>query len=77
MSVKIVTDSTCDLPRELIEELGITVLPCSINFSSISYLDGVDLTSEDFYRRVDESPTYPTSSAPALGAFKIAYRSLL
>jgi len=41
MSIKIVTDSTCDLPREVIEELDITVLPCFINFPSKSYLDGV------------------------------------
>src|SRR5659263_100800 len=77
MSIKIVTDSTCDLPREVIEELDITVLPCFINFPSKSYLDGVDLTSEDFYRKVNESTKYPTSSSPALGAFTIAYRTLL
>lgn len=77
MSVKIVTDSTCDLPSEVIKDLDITLLPCSINFPFKSYLDGVDLTSEDFYRKVDESLKYPTSSAPSLGAFTGAYRSLL
>ena len=43
MSIRVVTDSTCDLPAELIEEYGITVVPLYINFIDGSYLDGVEI----------------------------------
>lgn len=77
MTVKVVTDSTCDLPSSLIDELGITVVPCYVNFDSRSYLDGIELSPEDFYLKLQTSTVKPTSSAPSLGSFVKAYQKLL
>ena len=49
MTIGIVTDSTCDLPQNVIEELGIKVIPLFINIGDKGYLDGVDITRKDFY----------------------------
>lgn len=77
MTVKIVTDSTCDLPREVIEELEITVVPCYINFPERSYLDGVDISRQEFYEKLPNYDPPPTTSAPAIGTFIKAYNDLL
>lgn len=77
MTLRIVTDSTCDLPREVIEELEISVVPCYINFPDRSYLDGVDITRQEFYERLPNYPVPPTTSAPAIGTFAKVYRELL
>ena len=55
MAVRVVTDSTCDLPREIVETLGIRVIPLYINVGEKSYLDGVDLTREQFYQQLPGS----------------------
>ena len=52
MSIKIVTDSTCDLPAEIIRDLDITVIPLYINFGDKGYLDGVEISRRDFYERL-------------------------
>ncbi|MBC7250918.1 MAG: DegV family protein [Anaerolineae bacterium] len=75
--IKIVTDSTADLPPELIEELNITVIPCHVHFETETYLDGVDLTREQFYEKLAEAKTLPTTSAPGIGVFTETYRRLL
>ncbi len=49
MTIRVVTDSTCDLPAEVVEAHGIAVVPLYINIGSESYLDGVDITRQDFY----------------------------
>jgi DegV family protein with EDD domain len=76
MTVKIVTDSTCDLPAKLIAERNITVIPCYINLNGKSYLDGAELTRQDFYRMLPESTPHPTTSAPGTGAFIAEYQRL-
>ena len=77
MTIKIVTDSTCDLPREVIEKYDITVIPAYINFSDGSYLDGVDITRKEFYEKLPNYETPPTTSAPAIGTFAKAYQKLI
>ena len=77
MTIKVVTDSTCDLPYDVIQSLGITVLPCFINFPAKSYLDGVEVTAPEFYKKLKESSSYPTSAAPSLGTFTTTYRNLI
>lgn len=77
MTIKIVTDSTCDLPREIIEELDITVVPCYINFPEKSYLDGVDISRQEFYEKLPNYDPPPTTSAPAIGSFIKVYNDLL
>lgn len=75
--VRIVTDSTSDLPPELAKELGITVVPAYVHFGSQSYRDGVDIGSEELYRRMLDGSVHPTTSSPAPGDFADAYRRLL
>lgn len=77
MTVKIVTDSTCDLPESLVARYGITVIPLYIHFGQESYLDGVEITREDFYLRLPASRPLPTTAAPASGVFQEVYESLL
>jgi len=74
--IKIVTDSTADIPEELAAELEITVVPCNIHFGLESYRDGIELSKEEFYARLKTSPTLPTTSAPAVGLFEATYREL-
>ncbi len=77
MSVKIVTDSTCDVPRELAEELGITVVPLNVHFDLDTFKDGVDIQPDQFYDRLLTSPGLPKTSAPSPGLFRDYYRKLV
>lgn len=61
--VKIITDSTNDLSKELIDKLGIVVVPLAVNFSDEAYLDGVNITVEDLYKKVSEKNELPKTSA--------------
>jgi len=70
------TDSTSDLTPNIAGELGITVVPLNVHFGSETYRDGVDLTTEDFYRRLSQCKTLPTTSAPAPGTFAEVYDKL-
>lgn len=67
--VIIMTDSTCDLTPELIEQRHIHVVPLYVNFGDLSYRDGVDLTTEQLYEKVDELGFLPKSSAVSPGEF--------
>lgn len=62
MPVKIITDSTADLPKELIKKYDIRVAPLMVNFKDETYKDGVDLTSREFYLKLKESKQLPTTS---------------
>lgn len=76
--VHIVTDSTADLPPGLVEREGldVTTVPLSVHFGSETFRDKVDLTSEEFFRRLATSPVLPTTSQPAVGDFEAVYRRL-
>jgi DegV family protein with EDD domain len=76
MAVKIVTDSLGDIPSGVAEELGITVIPINVIFGTISYRDGVDLTTEQFYDKLAASKTFPTTIVPPLGRFADTYDKL-
>ncbi|HEC22067.1 MAG TPA: DegV family protein [Chloroflexi bacterium] len=75
--IGIVTDSTCDLPREIAEEAGIAVIPAHINIGRQSLRDGIDISREEFYERLPTMPEPPTTSAPGPGAFVEVYERLL
>jgi len=62
--VKVVTDSTADLPPEVVQELDITVVPLQVIFGQESFRDGIDLTSDEFFRRLAQSNS-ATKSAQA------------
>jgi DegV family protein with EDD domain len=76
MPVKIVTDSTSDLKPHIAGPLGITVVPLYINFGTESYVDGVNLTTEEFYQKLASSKTLPTSAVPGPASFAQAYDKL-
>ncbi len=73
--VRIVTDSACDLPVELTEELGIGVVPLSIRFGETELVDRVELTPTQFYKRMAASDALPETAAPSPGAFEEAFRA--
>jgi len=72
--IAFITDSTSDIPLELREKYDLTVVPLTINWEGKSYLDGVDLTPEEFYKRLEEDPVRPTTSQPAPGDFVRAFQ---
>ncbi len=76
MTIMIVTDSTCDLPQTVADQHGITVIPLYINFGDQSYIDGVELSHHEFYEKLPDSPTPPTTSAPGVDMFQNAYQKL-
>ena len=77
MSLGIVTDSTCDLPSYLIEQHGIEVVPCILIMDGKEYVDGQDLSRDDFYRILPSLHRSPTTAAPSPGEFARRYQKLL
>lgn len=76
MTVRIVTDSTCDLPRDLVTAYGITVVPLTVFFGEEALLDGIDIEPEAFYERMRTSHVLPRTSQPSADLFRAAYQSL-
>ena len=74
MSIRIVTDSTCDLPKSIVYEHKITVIPLYIHVGDESYLDGIDLSREEFYTRLPSFSVPPTTAVPGHETFAGAYR---
>jgi DegV family protein with EDD domain len=75
-TIRIVTDSTCDLEQALIDEQGITVVPLIVTFGDTPLVDGTDLTPQDFYSRMAAAEELPTTAAPSPGGFEEAFRAL-
>lgn len=75
--IRIVTDSTADIPDILVHELNICVVPIYVIFGTQSYRDGIDITREEFYTRLQIANPLPTTSTPNAGDFQNAYRSLI
>ena len=76
MTVKIVTDSVADLPPEVVEELGITVIPLVLRFGAETYRDGVDITPDQFYQKLKTSRAFPATSVPPPDTYAEAYDRL-
>jgi DegV family protein with EDD domain len=77
MTLRIVTDSTCDLPQSIVERYGITVIPLYIHIGNESYRDQIDLTREQFYRDLPIYPAPPMTAVPAPEVFEQTYRTLI
>jgi len=75
MTVAIVTDSSSDLPDDLVAAHSVGVVPLSIRFGDEELLDGRDLTPTEFWARCASSPVLPETSAPSPGAFEVAFRA--
>ncbi|HEU5367886.1 MAG TPA: DegV family protein [Ktedonobacterales bacterium] len=77
MAVRVVTDSTSDLPKDQAQELGICVVPLTVQFGDDVYRDGVDLESAEFFAKLTTSRVTPTTAAPPAGLFEETYRQLI
>ena len=74
--IRIVTDSTADLPIDIIKQYNITVVPLRVNFETNSYLEGIELSTAEFYERLIQSDKLPTTSQPSPGDFATTYQKL-
>ncbi len=75
--VRVVTDSTSDLPAAMREALGIQVVPLTVSFGTTSYLDGVDITADEFLAKLRDAATLPTTSQPPVPSFAAAFRAAI
>lgn len=75
-STAILTDSTCDLPQEVVEKYQIHVVPLSIHFENDFYLDSVTITPDEFYHLMETSKQSPTTSQPTYKDFTNKYNYL-
>jgi len=76
LTVRIVTDSTCDLPAETISRYGILVVPLYIHLGQDSFLDGIDITREEFYSKLPTYPQHPSTAVPSPQKFRAIYETL-
>ncbi len=74
--VRVVTDSACDLPDELIRRHGIGVVPLSIRFGDEELVDREELSASQFYEKMATSDTLPSTAAPSPGAFEAAFTAM-
>jgi DegV family protein with EDD domain len=77
MKIGFVTDSTSDIPANLAEQYGIEIVPALININGKSYVDGLEISREEFYTRLPGLKPLPTTSAPSVGSFQKRYEKLL
>jgi DegV family protein with EDD domain len=76
MTVSIVTDSSCDLPQDILQQADIRIVPCSVSFGDRTYRDGVDIDREQFYQMLTGGTVFPTTSQPAVSEFQELFSSL-
>jgi DegV family protein with EDD domain len=77
VAVRVVVDSTSDIPRERAQALGIEIAPLVVLFGDEEFRDGIDLTGDEFYRKLTSTTVAPTTSAPSVGTFQEAYRKVI
>jgi len=76
MAVKIITDSSADLPDKLAEEMGISVIPLYVRFGDEVHRDRVDITEDEFYQRLERDPVHPVTIQPGPQDFLELYQRL-
>ncbi len=76
MAIKIVIDSTADMPSALVREHGITVVPLNVHFGTEVFRDSIEISPDEFYKRLASSPKLPTTSQPTVGDFLEVYQEL-
>jgi DegV family protein with EDD domain len=74
--IKVVTDSTADLPDAIVKELNIEVIPVYILWETQSFRDGIDMKTDEFYQRLTTSDVLPTTSQPTIADFQATYKNL-
>ncbi len=75
--IKIITDSTCDLPKDILNDLGVKVVYLSVNINSKSYEDGKNITFDELMEIVDKDEDFPTTSQVTPDVFKEVYEKYL
>jgi DegV family protein with EDD domain len=75
--VAVITDSSAYLPEEIIEALDLHVVPLTLHWQGETYRDGVDIRAEEFYERLAEADTLPTTSQTTVGEFERLFKNLL
>ena len=73
-SIQIVTDSSCDLPEDLVTQLGIDIVPLKIRFGETEFVDRLELTTDQFWEKCRQTDELPSTAAPAPGAFVEVFR---
>ncbi len=73
--IALLTDSTCDIPQEFLDQYQIQVIPLTIIWGGEQFRDGVDLSADEFYKRLESDPTIPTTSQPTPQQMVQAYES--
>jgi len=76
MTVRVVTDSSADLPPDVLKKLSIEVVPLKVRFDEDEFIDGVDLSPEEFWARLRASDTLPKTTSPSPGDFERAFSQL-
>ena len=71
MKIRIVIDSTTDIPEEI--KNRVSIVPLTVNFAGKEYVDGVDITKREFYEKLIECNALPTTSQPSPAAFEKEY----
>lgn len=74
--IGIVTDSTAYLDKEYVDKNDIKVVPLKVIMEDVSYREGIDISNDDFYRRMREEDIFPTTSQPSAGEFLEAYKEM-
>ncbi|MEY8531061.1 DegV family protein [Lactobacillus taiwanensis] len=74
--IKVVTDSSVQLTPEEIDKYNITVVPLTITIDGQTYTDGIDISREEFVKKMDESKELPKTSQPSIGVFEKVFREL-
>jgi len=74
--IKVVTDSTTDLPKELLEQHKVKVVPLTVHIDGDTYYDNVTITPEEFLRRMKETKELPLTSQPSVGVLAETYDRL-
>ncbi len=75
-NVRIVTDSACDLPQAVADELNISIVPLTIRIDGHEYVDRADLTPAEFWAKCAVAAALPETAAPSPGQFEATYRQL-
>lgn len=76
-NIRVITDSACDLPQAIVDELGIDIVSLTIRFGEQEYVDRVELSPAAFWAKCKEVTTLPETAAPSPGAFQVAYERAL
>ena len=73
----LITDSTCDIPQDMLDQYGITVIPQVVVWGNEQLRDRIDLTAEEFYQRLEKDPVWPTSTLPSPTEFEKVFRDAI